>query len=404
MPDSLLNPTVIAEDGLIQLENNVVLGANVYLDYVDEFVKVGNSITIRKPVQFTRTSGATRASQDISEGSLTFTIDKRFHVSWELFTQDLTLTVEKYSERYVTPGGITLGNGVDVDLAALYKDLYWSAGTPGTTPDTFAVLGDAAAMLDEAAVPDDGQRKTLFDSRARWKMADALKGLYHPSIPDDYVRRGLLGNLANMDIFGDQNVARHATGALVGDTAVKVDGASQNQAYSTTADTGTLHLDGFSADTASGIKAGDQFTIANVYAVNPVSKVSTGQLQRFTVTSDFTPSSNEGDLTIRPRIITSGAYQTVDSVPADDAAVTWIGDASTVYPQNLAFHRNALGLVMVPLNLPRSASFKARADRNGMSVRVIEDYDSVTDEEIVRMDVLYGVKAIDPRLGGRIWG
>jgi len=403
MANSLLTPTVIAREGLMQLENNLVLGANVHREYKREFVKVGNSVTVRKPVRFTETDGATRSGQDVTEGSTTITISNRKHVSWQFTTQDLTLTIEEYSQRYVTPAAIVLANGVDSRLAAHYKQFYHSAGTPGTTPNAFSMLGDTATKLDAGAVPDDGMRKLVLNPAARWSLANVFHNVFTPRINEDTLRKGLLGQLAGFQVYGDQNIVAHTAGALV-DDSLDVDGASQNQAYSATDDTGTLHVDQFSADTAGALKAGDVFTIADVYAVNPVSKVSTGALQQFTVISDVTPASNEADVTIRPRIITSGAYQTVSTVPADDATITVLGVNSTSYPQNMGFYRNALALVMCPLELPRSSTFKARVDHNGMSIRIVEDYDIDNDEEIIRLDVLEGSKAIYPELGARLWG
>src|SRR3972149_7939318 len=178
MSNSFLVPTVIAAEALMQLRNNMVMGGLVHREYKNEFRKAGSSIQIRRPVKFTRQSGAVRVGQDVTEGYITLTLSNRHHVSWAFATQDLTLTIEDYSERYVTPACIELANGVDSDLLGLYDDIGWSVGTPGTTPATFSVLGDAAVKLDNAACPDDGRRSTVLNPAARWAMADALKGTF----------------------------------------------------------------------------------------------------------------------------------------------------------------------------------------------------------------------------------
>lgn len=404
MSNSLLTPTVIAREGLMQLKNNLVMAMNVHREYKNEFVKIGDSVTIRRPVKFTAVSGATRQNQDAKEGSTSITIGDRWHTSWAFTTQDLTLTIEKYSERYIKPAIIVLANKVDSRLLSLYYTLWMSAGTPGTTPNSFSQLGDLATILDEGAVPDDMMRKLVLSPKARWSMADALKGIYDASMPKELIRKGLLGRLANFDIFGDQNVATHTTGLLNGTPIV--DGANQHSNSTPTVLSQTLHIDGPTASQTGWAKAGDVFTIADVYSVNPVSKASTGRLQQFTVLADANSGSGAGDtdLTIAPAIVTSGAYQTVDSVPADDAAITFLGTASTSYPQNLGFHKNALALVTVPLQLPESAGFKARVQSDGYSMRVVKDYDIDNDEEIIRLDIMFGVKSIYPELGGRLWG
>jgi len=144
------------------------------------------------------------------------------------------------------------------------------------------------------------------------------------------------------------------------------------------------------------------FTIAGVYSVNPVSKQSTGQLQQFTVMADANSGASTGPatLTVSPPIISSGVHQTVSAAPADDAAITVVNS----HAANLAFHKNAFALVMCPLELPDSAGFKARESHNGLSVRVVKDYNVDSDEEIIRLDILYGVKAVDPRLAVRLLG
>lgn len=403
MAQSLLSPSIIAKEGLVQLRNNLVLGANCHREYKNEFVKVGSSISIRRPVKFTVTDGATRSNQDVEEGSTTLTVNSRKHVSWSFNSQDMTQKIEMYSERYMQPAGIVLANKCDLDIAANYYKFYHTAGTPGTTPNAFSYMGDLATVLDEGAVPDDGRRNLVLNPAARWAMADALKGVYDRDIPGDVIRRGYLGPLAQFKVFGDQNIAKHTTGTNSDDASILIDGGNLSQSYSTSTDVGTIHVDGL--DSATGtFTAGDTFTIADVYAVNPISKVSTGELQRFTVAAAVTAASSECDVTMRPRIITSGPYQTVNAAAVDGAAVTCLGTASTAYPQNLGYHRNALALVMCPLDLPDSAGFKARATEDGTSIRVIKDYDIDNDEEIIRMDILYGTDAIYPELGGRLWG
>lgn len=370
---------------------------NVHREYKKEFVKVGDTVSIRKPVKFLASDGATRSNQDVTETSTSIVINKRKHVSWKFSTQDLTLSIEEYSERYIKPAAIALANVLDVDgCDTAYKAFWMSAGTPGTTPATFAALGDVAEKLDDGAVPDDGMRKLILNPAARWSMADGLKTLNNEGMASDFVRKGRLGSIANFDIYGDQNIKRHTVGVATGTPLVN--GGSQTGA--------SLVTDGWTNSTTGILKAGDVFTIAGVNAVNPISKEDTGVLQQFVVLADANSGATTGPatLSISPSITTSGAYQTVTASPADNAAITVLGTGSTAYPQNLAFHKNALALVTCPLELPDSAGFKSRISKNGLSIRVVKDYDIDNDEEIIRLDILYGWKAIYPDLGARLWG
>ncbi|MGL4640781.1 MAG: P22 phage major capsid protein family protein, partial [Shewanella sp.] len=155
MPNTIITPQIIAKEALMQLENNVVMGKLVHREYKNEFVKVGDSVSVRKPVRFSVTDGATRVNQDVQEATTPFTIDKRKHVSWKFSTQELTMKIEEYSERYIAPAMIQLADAVDNDLTALYNRVAMYTGTAGTTPNTFKAFGGAMTRLDEAAVPMD---------------------------------------------------------------------------------------------------------------------------------------------------------------------------------------------------------------------------------------------------------
>lgn len=394
MADTLLTPSEIAAESLRLLQNQMVAGGIVHRQFKKEFVKIGDTVTIRKPVKFVVSDGATRVDQDVIETSTSIVINKRKHVSWGFSTQDLTLKIEEYSERYIRPATLVLADQIDLDTLDLLQDAYWSVGTPGTTPNAFSILGDAATKLDNAAVPP-GMRRTVFSPAANWVMADALKSLLNAGMNEDFVRRGSLGFIAGADMYRGQNVPRHLNGARGGTPLVN--GAAQVGA--------SLITDGWSNSVAGLVLRGDVFTIANVFAVNPVNKQNTGQLMQFTVTATGASNgSGQSTLAIEPAIVTSGPYQNVSAGPADNAALTFVGTAATTYPQNGMFHRDAFALVTVPLELPDGCSFKSRAEFNGLSIRVVKDYDIDTDEEVIRLDVLYGVKAIYPELAVRIWG
>ena len=395
--NTLINPSIIAKEGLRIIRNNMVAGNLVHREYVEEFgKKVGDTITIRKPNKFTATPNATRSNQNVVEPSTTMVINYRYHVSWAFTSKELTLTVDEYSKRYIAPAMNTLADQVDLAVLSYGQKFYNTVGTPGTVPSAFSTLGDAATKLDNEGAPTD-DRSTVLNPAANWTMADALKGLLNADMARDFVRKGKLGSLAGTDVYMGQNVARATLGPRGGTPLVN--GGSQ---------TGTsLITDGWTAAAATRVAVGDVFTIANVYAVNPVNQASTGQLRQFVVVSGSTVASDgSGNLTmtISPAITTSGAYQTVNAGPADNAALTFLGTASTAYAANLMFHRNAIGLAILPLDLPDGASFKSRATYDGVSVRVVKDYDIDNDEDIIRMDILFGVKELYPEHGVRIAG
>ena len=407
MVQRILTPSVIAKEALFQLENNLVMGNLVHRDYRKEFVKVGEQVSIRKPVRFVVTDGATRTNQDVEEGSTNITIDKRKHVSWNFSTQDLTLSIEEYSYRYIKPAMIVLANQTDRDVLDLYKQIWNWVGTPGEVINSFADLALGPQRLDEMAVPMD-QRYAVMGPADAWGMVGNLTGLSlegpgsnNPSA--EAYRAASLGRVANLDTFQDQNVRRHTNGAAAG-TPLVTTATSTTYANVLTSFQMSLVVDGFNNDLA--LLEGDVITIDTVFAVNPVSKDTLDFLQDFVLRADVTTHSSGGDttLTISPPIITSGPYQTVSVEAPNNATVLFTGTASTAYPQNMIFHKNAFALVTVPLEMPDSVQWKARETHRGLSVRLVKDYDIDNDVEIIRADILYGVKSIYPELATRISG
>jgi hypothetical protein len=154
------------------------------------------------------------------------------------------------------------------------------------------------------------------------------------------------------------------------------------------------------------LAAGDTLTIADVYDVNPVTKQALPHLKMFTVVNAETASGSAiAACEISPAIIPSGAQATVAFAAGvtdiNTKTVTYQGTASTAFTQNLFFHKNAFGLVMVPMVKPPGAIDVGRRTYKGLSVRVIPYYDGTNDTSNWRLDVLYGTKCIDPRLAVR---
>lgn len=406
MADVILSPTIIAKEALMQLDNALVMGNNVHRDYETEFTeqKIGSSVTIRKPVQFSVTDGATLDLQDTQEGSLTLSVDQRKHIAFDFPSVDLTLKIDMFSERYIKPAMIRLANQVDSDLLALYKQVPNWSGTAGQTINSFADWSVGLERLDEFAVPNDGNRVGMVTPTDYYGLANSFTGSFVERIAAGAVEKAKLPMIGGSDVFMAQNVQTHTVGAHGGTPLVR--GASQETTYalSLTTDTQTFNTDGWT--TNSGLKEGDVFTISGVYAVNPVTKATLTFLKQFRITANATTnttSSNNTTLTISPAIITSGPYQNVSASPANDTAITMVGTASTGYRQNLLFHKNAFALVTVPLKAPASAK-SSRQSYKGLSVRYVTDYDITNDREIYRFDILYGVKAINPMLATRISG
>lgn len=411
MPNTLITPSMIAKEALMQLENNLVFANRVHREYVKEFRGgQGSTVSIRRPVKFQTTNGATASIQDVDEKSTNITVDQRKHVAWEFATQDLTLSIEEYSERYIKPAAITLAQTVDRSIASLYSSVWNAVGTVGTTPSSFANVALAAQRLDEMAV-EMSDRTMAVNPAAAYAIANNQTTLNAVGdVRRTAYERANVGTVANFDMYQSQNIVTHQVGPLGGTPLVN--GGSQAVTYAAAVGatwSQSLVTDGWTAAAAARVRAGDVFTIANVFAVNPVPGEGAKQvlpyLQQFTVLANG--SSDAGGnltMTISPPIITSGPHQTVSATAADNAALTFLGTANALVPMNMGFHKNAFALVTVPLDMPDGVPFKARESYNGLSMRVVKDYDFTNDTDRIRLDILYGVKAIYPDLACRLVG
>jgi hypothetical protein len=267
-----------------------------------------------------------------------------------------------------------------------------------TAAQASAIYLGAGAILDEYTTPRDNQRSVVLNPVGMATTVSALGGLFQSAtkIAEQY-ESGMMGTSLGMNFAMDQQINSQVTGTLCADTLVKVKGASQSGS--------SLLCD---ATTGEIAHIGEVFTVAGVYSVNPESFQSTGRLQQFVVTADATASSSEITLSISPSIYattTSAGKQTVTALPADDAAVTFYDTtASATRPQNLLYHKDAFTLVSADLVLPEGVDFRARQVHDGVSVRIVRQYNINGDELPCRLDVLYGWKELYPFFAARIWG
>lgn len=408
MANTTLTASIIAKAAVLQLDNELVMAKKVFRGYEDEFsnsvngYEVGSSISVKRPMDFTVRDGAVLSTQDTTEGQFTLSVDKRKGVDFEFSSQELTLDIKELSERVIKPAMIQLANQVDADLMAEYKNIPSWVGTPGQTIDSFADLAKGPERADEYANPMDG-RCAVLSPADHWGMVGNLTGLFIERSANSAYRKGSLGEVGGVEVLMSQNVPTHTVGVNTGTPLTN--GATQGVTYATSKDTDTQTLitDGWTSGAVT-LNAGDVFTIADVYAVNPVTKATLPFLKQFTVVTTISDTSGAITLTMSPAAIPSGAHQTVSADIADGKAITVLGTDSTGYRQNMVFCKNAFALVSVPLVSPPGAVDVSRQSYKGMNVRVIPVYDGTNDVSKWRLDILYGVKTIDARLAHRISG
>jgi len=415
MSNTLLTLGGITRRCMMVLENNLVAAKFVTREYQDQFArsgaKIGAPLRVRLPNRYVVTKAVGLVEQDSVEEYATLTVDKQHHVGLTFTQQDYTLSIDDFSERYIQPAMAELANDIDQTVLAEYWNFYNSVGTPGTTPASAGGVPVSAALAlftydsamakgDYEAMARDGQRSMIIEPTANVMLTSALSGLFHATTEvEEQYRTGTMGLAIGAKFSMDQNVATHVVGPLGGTPLV--DGVPTEAASS-------FLSKGWTALAASRLVRGDVFTIANVYAVNPRTRLSTGQLRQFVVTANFSSGAGGGGtISIDPPLISSGAKQTISALPADSAAITVLGAAGLSTPQNLLLHKDAITLACVDLEDPSPYGVKASrvsSKKLGISMLMAQQYD-INDTNIrTRVDVLFGVKTLRPSLGVRIFG
>lgn len=413
MPNALITPQWITDTTLAHFMNSSAFAPYVNKDYTDQFraggAKVGTTINVRKPVQGTVRSGAAINVQDVNEPQVPITVEPEFGIDWEFTDFDLTLKVDKFEERYLAPFGSRLAAEFDLRCARrLYQQVYNFVGTPGTAPATADIGLQASEVLDNMACPRGDVRHFSLTPRANRTLIGGLAGFFNSQkVLGKQYESGVLQNSLGFEPHMSQNLPTHTVGGLGGTPLVN--GANQGlvNAGATDnprADFTDLVTDGWTAAAANRLRAGDVFTIGGVFQVQPITKQVLPDLQRFVVISD-TSSDGSGNATVRiaPAIIAGGAYQTVSARPADNAPMTILtGAANTSYAQNIMFHRDALSVVTLKLDVPGGVDMGSVGDYEGVSLRFVRGFDISNNKRICRFDMLAGYGVLRPEWACRV--
>jgi aspartate 1-decarboxylase len=401
MANSLLTIDMITRKALEILENNLVITRNVNRQYDDSFAvegaKIGSTLRIRLPDRALVTDGAALQVQDDNEQFTTLTVNNQKHIGVNFTTAELTMQLDDFAERVLKPRISQLASSIDADVANSFKSIFNTVGTPGTTPGTSLVLLQAQQKLNESAAVMSPRYATV-NPAANANLVEGMKGLFNPvDTVSRQFKNGLMGTgvLGYEEINMSQSIKQFTTGSRSG--TITVDGTMTAQGST------KITLNGTTGHT---LAVGDVFTIANVYAVNPQTRESTGSLQQFVVTAANTAAASKfTDVNISPAIYTAAnALATVDSFPVNLAAVTFVGSASTQYPQNLIYHKDAITFATADLMLPQGVDMASRQVHNGISLRIVRQYDINNDRLPCRIDVLYGFSVIRPQMAVRLWG
>ncbi len=405
MSNTLLTIDMITQEALVVLENELTFTRNINRQYDDQFgkagAKIGSTLNIRKPVQYTVRRTPTLVVQATTEQYVPLTLDTQYGVDMAFTSAEMKLSLDDFSDRIIKPAVATMANAIDYDGLQEYVNVYQSVGSPGSVPSTLATFLASKTMLDNAACPTN-DRKMVLSPETEASIVNALTTLFNPNkqISDQYLK-GSMGNAIGFDWYMDQNVAVHTVGTY----AANVAGNAVTVTTTVTSGGSSVVTGGWTA--ADFLNIGDIIYFANTYYVNPQNRQSTGELAQFVVTSLATADGG-GAMTINfsPAVQFSGQYQNVTSATGtipNTTVVKVVGASATVTPQNLAFQRDAFTFATVYLPaLPGVVTSTATSKQLGMSIRLTQGTDLINDTAISRLDLLGGWATIRPSLACRI--
>lgn len=400
MSNSILTIDMITRKALEILENNLVITRNVNRQYDDSFAvegaKIGSTLRIRLPDRALVTDGAALQTQDDNEQYTTLSVASQKHIGVNFTSAELTMQLDDFADRVLKPRISQLAASIDADVANAYRTIGNSVGTPGTTPATSLVLLQAQQKLNENAAVMSPRYATV-NPAANAGLVEGMKGLFNPT---DTVSRQFKNGMMGTGVLGfdeinmSQSIKQFTTGTR---------GATGNTTSAAVTSEGATSI-ALTVGSGVTVKAGDVFTVADCYSVNPQTRESTGSLFQFVVLADATAVSTAITVTVAPIYSSAHALATVDSLPGNSKAVVFLGAASTQYAQNLVYHKDAITFATADLLLPQGVDMASRAVHNGISLRVVRQYDINNDRMPCRIDVLYGYSTIRPQMACRLWG
>jgi len=413
MPNTLATPSWVTKDTARGYLNDLTFLSNVNRTYDDQYMQagavVGNTVNARLPQRFTVTDGQALQVQNIFDQTVPITLTNQKNVATSYSSAQATTEIQFIRERYTKPAAEALASASEVlAFQAVYRDIYSSVGTPGTTPNATLTYLQAGTKLTDLATPLKG-RVACLDPLAMQTISNTTTTNFNPQgVVSQIWKEGQFSgmNLGISEWYQDPVTPTHTTGSWTSTATPTVNGANQTGS--------TLNTQAWASGSTT-LNKGDIIVLDGVNSVNPLSYASNGRLQQFVVTATTSDSSgNMTALPISPSIITSGQLQTVDASPASGAGITVLGASSktagtlvaTTSRQSFVYHPDAFAFVMADLKKPGAGanSYAVQDKTLGISIRYVEQYQIGTDQNPNRMDILIGAATLQARLACRVWG
>lgn len=400
MANTILTPTMVTREALVILHQKLNFVGSINRGYDDSFAipgaKIGDTLKIRLPNQYTVRTNATLSTQTTSETSVTLQVSNQYGVDTSFTSADLTLSLQDFSERILDPAMSVLAANIENAAFNMVNDVYQTIDNQTNNSMSMATVLAARKALNDALAPTDGRRTGCLNTADSADLVNALKSLFQDSsaIKTQY-REGMMGRTGGFDFFENTLLTNLTSGTM---SATSVTTATAT----ITASTETSSITVGNSLVAGTLVVGDVFTIATLNRVHPETKANTGSLQQFVVTTAVTLATNTS-VSFSPSIIMSGAKQNVISTAIAGQLIAKVANTSAVLQQSLFHHRDAFTFATADLLMPKGVHFAAREVLDGISMRIVQQYTISDDAFPARIDVLFGYKTIRPQLAVKTW-
>ena len=402
--NTLLTINMITAKALAILHQKCNIIGAVNRQYDDSFAnsgaKIGSTLRIRLPVQYTVSTTVPLSLQNTVENYVSLPISNQYHVDFSFSSNELTLTIDDFSARYIEPAIAVLAAKLESDFVSQMWPQVWNqVGTPGA-PQVFKTVLQSRKVLLDNLTPQSKQWLLRINTQDNVDLVDSLKGLFQQStqIARQYTD-GVMGLAGGYEWAENTHLTTQTRGA-------------ENAGYITTTVSTGLPGSGTGQSTGNTLavtvgtgagNAGDIFTIAGVYRVHPETKINTGVLQQFTLTANYTGGG--GNMSIAPGINgVEGSPSRNVYIPtgAVGQVLVFAGTASTATGLSLAFHPDAFTFATADLVMPGGVDMASRVVKDGISMRAVRQYSISDDTFPIRIDVLWGCAALRPQLACRL--
>ena len=399
MANTILTPTMVTREALVILHQKLNFVGRINRGYDSSFAKngakIGDSLKIRLPNQYTVRTTATLSTQTTTESSVTLQVASQYGVDLSFTTAEQTLSIQDFSARFLEPAMSVLAANIEAAAFNMVKDVYQTVDNTTSGSMTMASVLAARQKLNDALAPIDNSRTGTLTTQDSADLVNALKGLFQDStaIKEQY-REGMMGRTAGFDFYENTLLTNLTSGTM---SATSVSTCTATIAVATETSSITIG----NSLVAGTMVVGDVFTIATLNRVHPETKTDTGVLQQFVVTTAVTLATNTS-VSFSPGILMSGAKQNVIATAISGQLIAKIGNTSRSLRQSLFYHKDAFVFATADLVMPDGVDFAAREVLDGISMRIVRQYTISDDSLPTRIDVLFGYKTVRAQLATRV--